>query len=42
MNCNLNTLVGFETVDAAQGEEIRRLLRTAQDLEQHRDGRRIE
>jgi len=38
----LHTLVRLEAINTARGEEIRRILRATQDLEQHRDGRRIE
>ena len=36
-DCELNTFVRFEAVDAASGEEVRGILRPAQDLEQYRD-----
>lgn len=41
-NRKLNALVSLEAIDAARGKEIRRLLCTAQYLEQHRDGGRLE
>jgi len=37
-NCELDTLVGCEAVDAARGKEVRGIRRSAQDLEQHWDG----
>jgi hypothetical protein len=41
-NCELNTLIRLESIDTARGKEIRRLLFTAQYLEQHRDRGRLE
>ena len=41
-DCEFDTLVGFETIDAARGKEVRGIRCTAQDLEQHRNGRRCE
>ena len=41
-NRELNTLVSLESIDAARWKEIRRLLCTAQYLEQHRDRGRLE
>ena len=41
-NCELDTLVGRKAVDAARGKKVRRILRSAQDLEQHWDGGRRE
>lgn len=41
-NRKLNALVSLEAIDTASGKEIRRFLFAAQDLEQNRDGRRLE
>jgi hypothetical protein len=41
-NSKLDALVSLEAIDTASGEEIRRFLFAAQDLEQHRDGGRLE
>jgi hypothetical protein len=41
-NSKLDALVSLEAIDTASGKEIRRFLFAAQDLEQHRDGGRLE
>jgi hypothetical protein len=41
-NSKLDALVSLEAIDTARGKEIRRFLFAAQDLEQHRDGGRLE
>jgi hypothetical protein len=41
-NRKLDALVSLEAIDIASGKEIRRFLFAAQDLEQHRDGGRLE
>lgn len=41
-NRELDALVSLEAIDATRGKEIRRFLFAAQDLEQHRDGGRLE
>lgn len=41
-NRELDALVSLEAIDTARGKEIRRFLVAAQDLEQHRDGGRLE
>jgi len=41
-NRKLDAFVSLEAIDTARGKEIRRFLFAAQDLEQHRDGGRLE
>jgi hypothetical protein len=41
-NRKLDALVSLEAIDTARGKEIRCFLFAAQDLEQHRDGGRLE
>lgn len=41
-NRKLDALVSVEAIDTVSGKEIRRFPFAAQDLEQHRDGGRLE
>jgi hypothetical protein len=41
-NRKLDALVSLKTIDTTRGKEIRSLLLAAQDLEQHRNGGRLE